>query len=184
MKIEEIGIKEFEEKIYCEYISLFPKEEQREWGFIEKAYKEGIEKFYKITEEDNIIGFFMLESINDEYPYYLDYFGIFKSFQNKGYGTKAIEMLLIDIIKDKDLYIEIEKEEKEKNITIRRADFYRKLNFKKIESEYLLYEVIYTPYVYTKSKSISKEKVDKVMFEYYLINCGKKEIEENCKIIK
>ena len=42
----------------------------------------------------------------------------------------------------------------------------------------------YKQSVYTKAKNISKEAVDKVMFEYYLMNCGKKEIEENCKIIK
>ena len=47
--IIEIDIKEFEDKIYEEYIKLFPKEEQRDWEKIKNTYKKGIEKFYKIT---------------------------------------------------------------------------------------------------------------------------------------
>ena len=81
MKIEEIDIKEFEEKIYNEYVKLFPEEEQREWEKIKIAYENGIEKFYKITENDKVIGFFMLEKIKSNFPYYLDYFGIFKEYQ-------------------------------------------------------------------------------------------------------
>lgn len=184
MKIVEIDIKEFEEKIYNEYVKLFPKEEQRDWEKIQVAYRKGIEKFYKITENELIVVFFMLEKIGDNYPYYLDYFGIFKEFQNKGYGTKAIKMLLTDVIKNQDLYIEIEKEDEENFITIKRAEFYKRLNFKKVNSEYLLYEVLYTPYIYTNCNDVDKDKVDKIMFEYYLMNCGKEEILKNCKIIK
>lgn len=184
MKVEEIDIKEFENKIYNEYVKLFPEEEQRDWEKIQEAYEKGIEKFYKITENEIIIGFFMLEKIKDNYPYYLDYFGIFKEYQNKGYGTKAIKKLLNEIIKNEDLYIEIEKEDEENFITIKRAEFYKKLNFKKVESEYLIYRVLYTPYVYTKSDVINKNKIDEIMFEYYLINCGEEEIKKNCTKIK
>lgn len=184
MKIEEIDIKEFEGKIYNEYVKLFPEEEQRDWEKIQTSYKKGIEKFYKITENELIIGFFMLEKIGDNYPYYLDYFGIFKEFQNKGYGTKAIKNLLDEIIKSEDLYIEIEKEDEENYITIKRAEFYERLNFKKVDSEYLLYKVLYTPYIYTKSNNVNKDKVDKIMFEYYLMNCGEEEIKANCRKIK
>lgn len=184
MRIEEIDIKEFEGKIYNEYVKLFPEEEQRDWEKIQQSYENGIERFYKILENEIIIGFFMLEKIDENYPYYLDYFGIFKEFQNKGYGTNAIKMLLTDVIKNQELYIEIEKEDEKNAITIKRAEFYKKLNFKKVESEYLLYKVLYTPYVYTKSNVINKEMIDEIMFKYYLTNCGKDEIEKNCKIIK
>ncbi len=184
MKIEEIEIKEFENEIYNEYVKLFPEEEQRDWKKIRQAYENGIEEFYKITENQQTIGFFMLEKIKDDYPYYLDYFGIFKEHQNKGYGTKAIKMLLDEIIKNEDLYIEIEKEDEENFITIKRAEFYKKLNFKKVESEYLLYNVLYTPYVFTNSNDINKDNFDQIMFEYYLINCGEEEIKMNCKKIR
>ncbi len=184
MKLKEIDIKEFEDKIYNEYVSLFPEEEQREWEKIQKAYNNGIEKFYKIIENEQTIGFFLLEKIGENYPYYLDYFGIFKEYQNKGYGTKAVQILLSQIIKNEDLFVEIEKEDEENFITIKRALFYKKLNFKKVESEYLLYNVLYTPYIYTKSNDINKDKVDKIMFEYYFMNCGEEEIKKNCKKIK
>lgn len=184
MKIEEINIKEFESKIYNEYVKLFPEEEQREWEKIQKAYENGSEKFYKITENEHVIGFFMLEKIKQDYPYYLDYFGIFKEYQNEGYGTKAIKMLLDEIIKNEDLYIEIEKEDEENLITIKRAEFYKKLNFKRVESEYLLYNVLYTPYIYTRGNDVNKDVVDKIMFEYYFLNCGEEEIKVNCKKIR
>ena len=184
MKIKEIELKEFEEKIYNEYVKLFPEEEQREWEKIKSAYKNGLEKFYKITENELVIGFFMIEKIDDNSPYYLDYFGIFKKFQNKGYGTKSIKMLLDEIIRNEELYIEIEKEDEENPNTIKRAEFYKRLNFKKIESEYLLYNVLYTPYVYSKNNIINKDNVDKIMFKYYFMNCGEEEIKANCKKVK
>lgn len=81
----EITIKEFKDNIYNEYIKLFPAEEQREWKKIEDTYKNGIEKFYKITLKNQTIGFFMLERLNSDYPFYLDYFAIFDEFQSKGY---------------------------------------------------------------------------------------------------
>ncbi len=182
MDIIEIDINEFEKDIYNHYTELFPEEEQRDWDKIQKAYENKIEKFYKIVLENTTVGFFMLERINDEYPYYLDYFGIFKEYQNKGVGTQSIQKLLEKVGKQ-GLYIEIEKEDKNNDITLRRAEFYRKLGFKKIDSEYMLYNVLYTPYVYTEI-NVSKEDVDKTMFEYYIINCGKKEIKNNCKKIK
>ena len=182
MEIIEIDINEFEKDIYNEYIELFPEEEQREWDKIQKAYENKIEKFYKFVSNNMTVGFFMLEKIDDNSPYYLDYFGIFKKHQNKGIGTQSIQKLL-EKVGEEGLYIEIEKEDTKNDITLRRAEFYKKLGFKRIDSEYLLYNVLYTPYIYTKT-NVTKEEVDKVMFEYYIINCGKKEIKNNCKQIK
>lgn len=60
MKIAKIDIEEFKNKIYLEYISLFPDEEQRDWEDIEYSYNSGIEQFYKIVFENDIIGFIIL----------------------------------------------------------------------------------------------------------------------------
>ena len=46
--VVEITLKEFKEDIYNEYIRLFPDSERRDLKKIEKTYKKGIEKFYKI----------------------------------------------------------------------------------------------------------------------------------------
>ena len=107
IEILEIGIEEFEDKIYERYTKLFPEEEQRNWNKIRDTYNKGIEKFYKIVLDNSIIGFFMLENNEKDYPYYLDYFAIFEEYQNKGYGTKAIKKLLSEIIDNKGLCIEI-----------------------------------------------------------------------------
>lgn len=183
IKLIKIDIKEFEEKIYEEYIKLFPEEEQRDWENIKNSYNKGIEKFYKIVKNNTIIGFIMLEKICDTYPYYMDYFAIFKRYQNKGYGTQAIKQLLIEIGSNQELFIEIEKEEESNYITMKRAKFYERLGFKKVKSEYLLYGILYTPYIYTKNDNVNKKRVDKIMFDYYIINCGKEAVQNNCKLI-
>lgn len=182
IEILEIKIEEFKDKIYEQYVQLFPEEEQRDWEKIENSYKEGFEKFYKIVLDNKIIGFFMLEKINKNYPYYLDYFAIFKEYQNKGYGTESFKKLLENIIVNQGLCIEIEKEEIDNQTTIKRANFYNRLGFKKINSEYLLYKVLFTPYVY--NYTTDKEVIDKIMFDYYKMNCGENEIKNRCKIIK
>ena len=180
----EITIEEFKDNIYNKYIKLFPEEEQREWKKIEDTYKKGIERFYKITLENKNIGFFMLERLNNNYPFYLDYFAIFDKFQSKGYGTKAIQRLLDKIIIDKGLIAEIEKEDLKNSDTIRRAEFYKRLGFEKVKSEYLLYNVVYEPIIYLDKNKYNKEKIDEIFFDYYKNNCGEEEIKNKCKIIK
>lgn len=170
----EIKIEEFKDNIYNEYVKLFPKDEQREWSKIETTYINGREKFYKIVLDNKTIGFFMLEKLNDNYPFYLDYFAIFKEHQNLGYGTLAIQLLLDKIASDNGLIGEIEKVDEKNPITIKRSKFYEKLGFKKIESEYLLYNVLYTPIVYYKNKEIEKTDIDKIFFDYYITNCRRK----------
>ena len=180
----EITIKEFKDSIYKNYINLFPKEEQRKWVKIEKTYQKGIERIYKITlDNSEIIGFFMLEKI-DDYPFYLDYFAIYKEYQNKGYGTCAIKRLIDKIIKNDELICEIEAVEDKNPITVKRFEFYNRIGFKKIMSEYLLYNVCYTPIIYSKNKEVNKEQIDKVFFKYYKINCGEKEVNKNCKLLR
>ena len=179
----EITIEEFENNIYCKYINLFPEEEQREWIDIKKTYQDGIEKMYKIVLNDTTIGFFMLEKIKD-HPFYLDYFAIYKEYQNKGYGTKAIKKLIDKIGDNEGIIGEIEKENNDDINTIKRFEFYKRLGFEKIESEYLFYNVYFTPIVYTKGKKIDKEKFDKIIFEYYKTNCGENVFKRNFKIIK
>lgn len=125
----------------------------------------------------------MLEKAAEGVPYYLDYFAIFKKYQNKGYGTKSIKKLLEKICINEELVIEIEKEEHTKPRTIKRANFYKKLGFKKVNSEYLLYKVEFTPYIYTNKENIDKKEIDEIMFKYYVINCGEEEVKKNCKIL-
>lgn len=180
--IIEITINEFKKNIYDKYIKLFPEEEQRDWKNIEKNHKKNIEKFYKIQLENITIGFFMLEKLSNDYPVYIDYFAIFNEFQNKGYGTKSIQVLINKIVGTNGLIAEIEKESIENPITIRRVEFYKRLGFNKTGSEYLLYDVLYSPI--TNINCIDKEKMDSIFFDYYKVNGGENAVKAKCKIIK
>ena len=183
VNVIEITINEFKTNIYDRYINLFPANEQREWKKIEVTYNKKIEHFYKIVLNNEIIGFFMLERIDDVHPYYLDYFAIYEEYQSKGYGKLALKLLLNNIILNNGLIAEIEKVDNNNLATVKRLKFYEELGFKKIESEYLLYNVLYTPIIYLNSKKYSNDEVDKLFFDYYRINVGEKELKINCKII-
>lgn len=181
--VVEITLKEFKEDIYNEYIRLFPDSERRDLKKIEKTYKKGIEKFYKILLKDVTIGFFMLEKLSEDYPFYLEYFAIFNEFQNKRYGTKAMQVLKNKFASDNGLIAEIEKENINNPITIKRFEFYNKLGFNKTGSEYLLYDVIYTPII-NVNRNIDKKNIDSIFFDYYKTNCGEQDVKTKCKIIK
>ena len=180
MNIVKITIEEFVNTIYDRYIKLFPEDEQRDWNNIEKNYDLGIENFYKIVDDNKTIGFFMLERIKD-YPYYCDYFAIYEEYQNKGYGSKAWEKSK-EKIGNIGLVGEIEEVKEDNIITVRRFDFYKKLGFKRIDSLYLLYDVYYEPVIV--NCDLSKKTTDKILMDYYLINCGEEEVKKNCKFIK
>ena len=172
LDILEIGMEEFANHIYYKYVNLFPKEEQREWNEIETTYYKGIEKFYKIVLNHKTIGFFMLEKLGNDYPFYLDYFAIFEEYQNLGYGTKAIKMLLNRIITNQGVICEIEKENVKNPMTIKRFHFYEKLGFKKFESNCILCNMLYTPIVRCSLKNARREKFDEILFDYYKANCS------------
>ena len=184
MEIKEITIEKFEKEFYDKYIDLFPEDEQRDWKNIRKTYEDGIEKFFEIVCENKKIGFFMLERINDSYPYYLDYFAIFKEFQDKGYGTEAVKKLEDEVIKDSGVCGEIESieyadNEKDKEIRLKRKECWESLGFKGFDSRYSLWNVIYTPYAYYRNNTPSKEEMDKILFDYYTMNTSKELIEKN-----
>ncbi|MBR5369707.1 MAG: GNAT family N-acetyltransferase [Bacilli bacterium] len=181
ISIKEITIEEFRNNIYDRYTKLFPKDEQREWKKIEKTYTNGIEHFYNVTLNDKTIGFIILEKIDDN-PYYLDYFAIYDEYQNKGYGTEVIKYLLNNIIKDDGLIAEIETVNDNNIQTKKRLKFYKELGFVDIDSEYLLYNVHYTPIVYLKN--IDKEAIDEMFLKYYIINVGKEALLINYKKLK
>lgn len=185
--INEITIKEFKDNIYDRYIEIFPEKEQREWEYIEKAYDKNIEKFYEIKDGKIVVGFIILEKI-DKMPYYIDYFAIYNEYQNKGYGTKAIKLLIDDVIGNNGLCAEVEsieysKDAIDKDIRLSRINFYKRLDFILGESIYNLYGVYYTPIIHTK-ENISKEELDNIFFSYYNFNCGIEEVKNNCEIIK
>lgn len=182
LEIKEISIEDFEERLLNDYQTLFPKDEQRNWEGVRRTYNDNIEKFYAIINDLKIIGFIMLEKLENK-PYYMDYFAIKKEYQNQGYGTNAIKLLLSKTIKDDGLCIDIEKVDKNVPHTLKRALFYEKLGFEKIDSCYDIFNVLYTPYYWNNNKTYTKEEINKIMFDYYEVNAGKERVLKHFKIL-
>lgn len=176
LDVIKIDTKEFINDCLDMYESLFPESERRPWSQIEKTYNEGVENFYKIVLNNEIIGFFMMEKLED-HPYYLEYFGIKEEHQNKGYGSLSIRKL-IDLCKE-GIVGEIE-EVNTNNETLKRFEFYKRLGFNLINHQYELYEVLYNPIVY----NYNGNNIDDILFDYYRFNMGEDLLKKNCKIIK
>ncbi len=184
MDLRQVNMEEFKKNIYKEYIKLFPYDELNELDEIEEAINEGREVIYEIIVDNKIVGFIMLERIRKDFPYYVDYFGIFKKYQGKHYGTMAFNYLINNVVVNDGICLEIEKEDKRFPHTLKRAKFYRDLGFKRINSEYLYYNVRYTPYVYDKHRKYTKSDIYKILTSYYKKNFGIKEFHNNFVLIK
>lgn len=183
LDVRKITIEEFENNCYEEYTNLFAKNERRNWEKIKKAYYNNFEIIYGIYDDNNLIGFFMLEKL-DNYPYYLDYFGIFKKYQSMGYGSKAIKILLDKIVKDDGLIGEIDEVKEEDPVTIKRWKFYEKLGFKKYDDVLFALRVVFNLIIYPENYKASGEEIAKILMKYYVANIGEEDTKKICRIIK
>lgn len=183
-------MKEFKGLIYPQYIKLFPKSERKSYKEIEDSVNKGITNIIAIIENKEIIGFMMLNIvINNPYAQ-LDYFAIFQIHQGKGYGTKAIK-LLQEMYKDYNgIFIEIEKlglggEVKENQIREKRAKFYERLGFSKLNFDLELFKVVYSAYILPCSmREFCDENVIEKIFEIYCEILGETRIKNNCKVVR
>lgn len=117
----------------------------------------------------------------------LDYLAILPQYRNNKFGTEALKELIKQNKEIRGIFIEIEKvglgKDKEENINReKRKYFYEKLGFKKLNYDLLLFEVIYTPYIYSNFNDNEEVVVDEILKIYEEIS-GKKRIQQNCKFI-
>lgn len=179
--LKKITFEEFKKDFYKNLKKMFPKDEQRDLDSIQKTYESGNEQIYKVRLEDKTsIGFFMLEKLPD-YPYYLDYFTIFKGYQDKGYGSSVMKAILDRICVEDGLCAEIEKVDSENEQSMKRWDFYKKMGFRLVNSELEVYHVLYNPIIYSDEKYTTKEVV-RTLFKYYNLNCEEEAVSKYCKI--
>ena len=181
LHIKKISIEEFESDIYSKLEKLFPDAEMRRVESIRKTCESGNENLYKVNLDDKTIGFFSLEKL-ENYPYYLDYFVIYEEYQDRGFGTLVMQIMLSKIVSGEDVFGEIEKVEESNSQSIRRWNFYKKVGFKLTNLEYDLFTMIYNPIVFSPKK-YSNEAINTILFSYYELNSGKEAVEKNCKII-
>lgn len=130
----------------------------------------------------------MLNRVKNKGYAVLDYFAILPQYRNRNLGTKALQILLEQEKENNGIFIEIEKVGLGKNVEEnllreKRKQFYKKVGFKKLDFDLFLFDVIYTPYLFSNIKDNEEMIIDEILNIYELIS-GKERIKQNCKIIK
>ncbi len=192
MELININFKEFREDVYQKYIEIFPEEERKTLETIERNYNKNITRFIKIAEENKLIGFFIMNSIENNRYMQLDYFAILPEYQNKGYGTKAIKELKKVVPNYDAIFVEIEKlgygaNKAENKIREKRAKFYDRLEFNKLNVDLKWFNSLFLSIYYLKlneNLTYDEEEILNNIFEIYYKVHGKKKVDENCEIIK
>lgn len=149
--------------------------------------KSGYTSIIEILYKNELVGFMILNRIKANGYAVLDYLAILPQYRNNKFGTEALKELIKQNKEIRGIFIEIEKvglgKDKEENINReKRKYFCEKLGFKKLNYDLLLFEVIYTPYIYSNFNDNEEVVVDEILKIYEEIS-GKKRIQQNCKFI-
>lgn len=189
MKLVNIDMHEFKEMIYPEYLKIFPKLERDTYTDIETAVLRNITKLMKIEDNSHFVGFIITSALNNSKYIQLDYFAILPKYQDKGYGSEALRLLKQQSKKYQGIFIEIEKvglgnNQKENELRKRRAEFYERLGFNKLNCDLDIDTVVYSPYVLSTSEIQEREEeVIKNIWELDIAIFGEKRVKNSCKII-
>lgn len=188
IKLKNIDINKFKKEVYSYYLELFPEDERKSLELLCLAYERRYTKIIEILYKDEIIGFMLLNKIRDKGYAILDYFAILPQYRNNKFGTKALQILLEQEKENKGVFIEIEKvgfgKDKEDNLLReKRKNFYENVGFKKLNFDLFLFDVLYTPYLFSNINDNDDIIIDEILNIYEAIS-GKERIEQNCKIIK
>ncbi len=171
LQIANINIEKFKKVVYPEYLKLFPQEERKALETIEKSFYNGITKIIEIVDNNIFIGFIIINTLTDNKYIQLDYLAILPQYQNKGYGTQAINLLKKQSKEYNGIFVETEKvglgtNEDENKLRAKRARFYEKLGFYKLNFELKWYgSLILSPYVF--QISTNKNSEDEILKNIY-----------------
>lgn len=189
--LNEITIDEFKLTIYNQYLTIFPEDERKSLQTIESLVEKKIMKLIKITNKNLLIGFMIINQINGNNYIQLDYFAILPQYQNKGYGTKSINLLKEKYHKYNGIFVEVEKVEskisKEDNkLRQRRVDFYKKLGFNQLNYEFKWFNtLVLIPYFLPISyNQDTNESIFNNIINLYSKTHGNQKIRENLQITK
>lgn len=130
-KLQQSQYKDFAEELY---IQSFPQDERRDFPIIYKLIGKEKFDFFVITDEkenNKPVGIISLWDFS--YFSYIEHFAVKKNLQNKGYGSK-----ILDIIKGKVTKpIVIEVEPSNSLEAIRRINFYKRKEFTIVDEKYI-----------------------------------------------
>ena len=188
MKLKDIDIDKFKKEVYSYYLEIFPEDERKPLELLHLSYEKHYTKIIEILYKDEIIGFMILNRVKDKGYAVLDYFAILPQYRNNKFGTKALQILLEQEKENRGVFIEIEKvglgkDTGENLLREKRKNFYEKVGFKKLNFDLFLFDVIYTPYLFSDVNDNEDIIIGEILNIYEAIS-GKERIEQNCKIIK
>ncbi len=183
-----IDINEFRESLYLYYIDIFPEDERKSLDLLKSSYNRGYTKIIKIQNNDILVGFMILNQIKNNGYAVLDYFAILPQYRNKNFGTRALEALINENNNFCGIFAEVEKvglgiDEKENFLRERRKQFYERLGFEKLHFDLFLFDVVYMPYLFSRTDFDEDFVIDKILDIYKSI-AGEERINKNCKFIK
>ena len=119
-------------KIKALYTSAFPKIERKPFWLMMLNHKRGRLKILYIEDNNEFAGLAVTAEHNDRAL--LLYFAIAPDKRDKGYGSKALQMLM-KLYEKKKFYLEIESTKKECNdieIRLKRKSFYYKNGMREV----------------------------------------------------
>lgn len=188
MKLKDIGIDKFKKEVYSYYLEIFPEDERKPLELIQLSYEKQYTKIIEILYKNEMVGFMVLNRVKGKGYAVLDYLAILPQYRNSKFGTKALQILLEQEKENSGIFIEIEKvglgkDIEENLLREKRKNFYEKVGFKKLNFDLFLFDVVYTPYVFSNSEDDEDMIIDEILNIYEAIS-GKERIEQNCKIIK
>ena len=171
---------------------MYPEEERKSLETMKKNYNKKITSFIKIAEANKLIGFLIMNSVENTRYMQLDYFAILPEYQNKGYGTKAIKELKKVVPNYDAIFVEIEKlgwgaNKEENKIREKRAKFYERLDFHKLNANFKWFNSLFLSVYYLKvseNQTYDEKEILNNIFEIYYKVHSKKKVDENCEIIK
>lgn len=188
IELKNVGIDEFENDVYSYYLDIFPEDERKPLKLIKSSYEKNYTKIIEVLYKNEVAGFMLLNRIKDNGYAVLDYFAILPQYRNNKIGTEALQILLSQEKKSRGIFVEIEKigfgKDIEDNLLReKRKNFYERIGFKKLSSDLLLFDVIYTPYLFANTED-DEDTVISEIFDIYETIIGKERIRRNYKVIK
>lgn len=188
IKLKNIDVEEFKKEVYSYYLEIFPEDEKKPLELIKSSYEKHYTKIIEILYKSEMVGFMLLNRIKDKGYAILDYLAILPQYRNSKFGTKALQILLEQEKESRGIFVEIEKlglgnSEEENLLREKRKNFYEKIGFKKLNFDLILFNVIYTPYLFS-NKYDNEDVIIEDIFNIYEAISGKQRIEQNCKVVK
>lgn len=133
MTLKLINQKTLDKNIYSDMKKQFPAEELKTYSEYNTLLASGDYKLGLVFDDNNLIGYILY--LTKDFIW-VDYIAVLKEFHSKGYGGKILASLFEKYSHLKGCYFEVEPEDEKFPQTIRRMNFYKRLNCSELNFVY------------------------------------------------